>query len=299
MEHRSASAGKAAAASLLLITATATAARADAVSIDAVKDNTLYEDPAGATSNGAGQHFFAGNTDESAIRRGLIQFDIAAAVPAGATIDSVTLTLNMSRTIAGPEPVALMRALQEWGEGTSDANRQEGQGTDATPGDATWLNAILGTSDWAAAGGDFMTVSSASITVDDVGFYTWGSTADMVIDVQGWLDDPASNFGWVLVGNEAAPATAKRFDTRENPDATVRPVLTVEYTPGGVLPTVYESPDRALIVAPVYAVGTASASPYDHVPAVDPLLFYQVDDGTGNPPLIRMVKGGSGVRIHF
>ncbi|MCL4211824.1 MAG: hypothetical protein KJZ68_14310, partial [Phycisphaerales bacterium] len=67
--------------------------------------------------------------------------------------------------------------------------------------------------------------------------YTWGSTSGMVGDVQGWLDNPAANFGWVLIGNEAVSVTAKRFDSRENPVPENRPVLIVDYTPGEVVVT--------------------------------------------------------------
>jgi hypothetical protein len=51
----------------------------------------------------------------------------------------------------------------------------------------------------------------------------------MVSDVQGWLNSPGDNFGWVLRGNEAAASTSKRFDTREHADTTVRPILTITY----------------------------------------------------------------------
>jgi hypothetical protein len=51
----------------------------------------------------------------------------------------------------------------------------------------------------------------------------------MVADVQVWLDRPAANYGWLLLGNEARPQTTKRFDTRENPNPAVRPALIVEY----------------------------------------------------------------------
>jgi hypothetical protein len=50
----------------------------------------------------------------------------------------------------------------------------------------------------------------------------------MVVDVQSWLDNPAYNFGWLVLGDESTIATSKRFDTRES---TSPPVLTIEYTP--------------------------------------------------------------------
>ena len=49
-------------------------------------------------------------------------------------------------------------------------------------------------------------------------------------DVQRWLDDPATNFGWLLLGDESENQTTKRFDSKENPDQEDRPILTVEFT---------------------------------------------------------------------
>jgi hypothetical protein len=63
--------------------------------------------------------------------------------------------------------------------------------------------------------------------------------------------------------------------------------------------TVYESTDKTLIVDPGNAVGTATVSPHDHLPASDAMLFYQVDDGAGIPGLIKLTKGGLGVMILF
>jgi hypothetical protein len=58
----------------------------------------------------------------------------------------------------------------------------------------------------------------------------------------------------------------------------------------GDAPTVYESVDPALVVDVSNAVGTASVNPYRHTPALDPVLYYQLDDGTGLPALIEIVK---------
>ena len=59
----------------------------------------------------------------------------------------------------------------------------------------------------------------------------------MVADAQAWLDTPATNFGWILIGNEAQLKTAKRFNSRENPNSSNRPVLTLDYFPPGPTPT--------------------------------------------------------------
>ena len=200
------------------------------VQISVTKDNTLYENETGSSSNGAGEHFFAGKTNSGFIRRALLAFDIAGNIPEGATIDSVTLKLTMSRTQAGPETVSLHRILADWGEGTSDAPGEEGNGADSTPDDATWIHTFFDTSFWTNVGGDFLDTISGSQTVEDTGLYTWGSTEQMVEIVQAWLDSPSENFGWILVGNEAADKTAKRFDSRENSVETNRPALVVSYT---------------------------------------------------------------------
>src|SRR5262245_6118071 len=60
----------------LILLAVASAA-ADSVVIGASKDNTLYTDATGSTSNGAGQYFFTGQS--ASARRALVAFDISAA----------------------------------------------------------------------------------------------------------------------------------------------------------------------------------------------------------------------------
>jgi len=198
--------------------------------LDAKKDNTLYEDAIGALSDGAGQQFFVGKTGSNAqqkIRRGLIAFDIAGALPAAAIIDSVRLRLSMTRTTSGPQLLQLHRALADWGEGTSSTST--GSGAPATPGDATWIHTFFDTSLWAKAGGDFAAAASGSQTVSSIGVYFWNSTPQLVADVQMWLNTPASNFGWVVLGNENSSQTAKRFGTRENANLADRPALTVFY----------------------------------------------------------------------
>lgn len=224
---------------LALIAASLTASvQADIAKLDAAKDNTLYEDAAGSLSNGSGQHTFAGNNFHASKRRALIEFDCSS-IPAGSVVTSVALRLSMSMTAAGPQSVALRRVLMEWGEGASEAVGGEGSGIDAAPPDATWLHTMTPSSLWATKGGDFAATASATVSVGGNGFYTWGSTAAMVADVQAWVDDPAANHGWALIGNESGVRTAKRFDSRENELESNRPVLSVEYTPPAGCPIDY------------------------------------------------------------
>lgn len=194
------------------------------------KDNTLYEDNAGATSNGVGAFFFVGKTNGDSIRRGLLAFDVAGQVPPGARVVSATLQLQMSKTTGGAVAVALHRAQADWGEGTSDASGNEGSGVSATTGDATWLHTHFDTALWQTPGGDFVPTATASITVDGIGAYLWPSSPAMVAEVQGWLDDSTTNFGWVVMGDESSNRTTKRFVSRESGSPTSRPQLTVVYT---------------------------------------------------------------------
>ncbi len=205
------------------------------ITIVSDKDNTLYESSTGALSNGAGIHFFAGRIStmgSGLIRRGLISFDIAGNVNPGATIDSVILTLTMTKTSSGAQDITLHRLSADWGEGTSDAGSQrDGAGEAAATGDATWIHTFFNTVNWTSAGGDFSSTVSATQSVDATGSYSWGSTSGMVSEVQGWLDDPVGNFGWAIVGNESTLQTTKAFGTHEINSAASRPSLQIFFTP--------------------------------------------------------------------
>jgi hypothetical protein len=227
-------------------------------SIPASKDNTLYESAAGNVSNGAGQVFFAGRTSTftNSLRRGLIAFDIAGVVPAGSTIDGVRLRLHLTRVPlpATQTVITLHRLLADWGEGASDPEFQEGGGAPAEPGDATWLHRFFNTSLWTSQGGDFVAASSASASVLDVGPYVWGPTAEMRADVQGWLDNPTGNFGWIVRGVEPTLQSARGFDTRQGLVPEDRPMLEVTFTPlgsgAGRVPDGSTAPEVPLRITP-------------------------------------------------
>jgi hypothetical protein len=206
----------------------AVAQPSEEVVLSPVKDNTIYESTDEQASNGAGQYFFAGRTATPANLRGLLAFDLTDQVPSGATIISVTLQLNLSLTGAGEQDIALHRLEADWGEGASDATGNESRGARAALGDATWVHTFYSDTVWSTLGGDFVSAPSAVTSVGGEGEYSW-STPGMVADVQEWVDSPASNFGWIVIGNEVDDASAKRFDSRDNPTEAVRPRLTIVY----------------------------------------------------------------------
>jgi hypothetical protein len=222
------------AAGLALVAMLSGVATAASVEMQAAKDNTLYIDTEGFVSGALIDGIFAGVNAGGQARRGLLEFDVAGALPAGATITSVRLVLQMSRTVSGAIDVGIHPVAAEWGEGTSVAefgNGGGGAGGQSTTGDATWLHTFFPSTFWSDPGGDFSLGASATISVSGIASYTWGSTAEMVADVQGWLDDPSSNHGWLVLGDETTTATAKKFNSRENGNPSSRPKLIVEYEP--------------------------------------------------------------------
>ena len=217
------------------------------------RDNTLFEEFAqqegcsASTSNGAGRYLFSGFTNTGLERRAVLRFDLGA-IPAGSTITAATVTLHLNRVASGAAPddrFGLRRLIADWGEGTSDGGSAEGGGGPATANDATWCERFYQVSEWASLGGDFVSPASATIAVGTAApaSFVWGSTADMVADVQSWVDAPATNFGWILIQDllpppldepEGAVATARRFDSREGV-AAVQPRLEVTYLPPSVV----------------------------------------------------------------
>ena len=188
-------------------------------------DNTIY---GGSTtlSNGAGDHMFAGSTASGRYKRALVRFDLST-LPECIQIDSVALVLNMSRTPTSTgKTVSLHKLTTNWGEGTSDAPGNEGSGTTATTGDCTWEYNFYSSSSWTTDGGDYISTASGSLSVGGTGSYTFKS-AGMLQDVQNWILDPSTNFGWIMIGDESGSSTSKRFDTRESSNP---PKLIIYYT---------------------------------------------------------------------
>lgn len=152
--------------------------------------------------------------------RDLFKFNPVGSIPSGATITGVRLTLSVYKVAdASPFNFDLRKMTVSWSEDT-----------------ATWNARGGATNLWAAAGGlegtDFSASASASLTIGSGG-NTFSSTPELVADVQGWVDNPASNFGWMLLTtSEETQRSARRFYTREASviDTNYLPVLVVDYT---------------------------------------------------------------------
>jgi len=187
---------------------------------------------------GAQVHFNAGTTQNGPRTRGLMAFDVAGAVPAGASITRVTLTVEVVGQPAdgdAPSNFGLHRMLVDWGEGTGSGNPPM-LGRLALPGEANWNARFWGTTPWAAPGGlagtDFVAPFSSDTFIYGINFspYVFDTTAALVSDVQLWLDQPDQNFGWMLrTQSEEEIFSARRFASREDPFRA--PQLLIEFTP--------------------------------------------------------------------
>lgn len=210
-------------------------APADVLSLEPERDNTMYEDSPGTNSNGSGSYIFAGfQASNGWSRRALLRFDLSA-IPAGSTVNSVQLSLYVTQTITGPDDFDLHRVTRDWGEAGSDAPGQEGGGTTAQNGDATWVTAFHPSTSWGLAGGDFITTASATASVDAVGTTSVWSAAGLTADVQSMINGALPNFGWLLKHTDEIQTTpgvgnAKRFASREGSILSQRPILTVDFT---------------------------------------------------------------------
>jgi len=180
---------------------------------------------------GATENFVVGANGSGAPGRGLVRFVLAGQVPAGAVIQSVTLTVKVVSVPPGGGVSSVFdvrRVLRDWGEGIGTGNT----GTAANSGEATWNNRFHPTTGWSVPGGtvtnDFSGIVSASLLFADLGGYTFTSTPELVADVQQWLLNPATNLGWVLISqSEDIAFTARRLGSRESTGN--EPTLTIQY----------------------------------------------------------------------
>jgi hypothetical protein len=274
-------------ATLGIVVLLAATGRSSTVTIGGANDANIATDVKNATifadtpdnSNGAGPGMFAGTDGTGMALRGLIQFDVADNVPAGSEIFGVQLELFLGMVAgaggmgSGPTSVNIeLHALSDdWGDGTTGQGAAgiggTGHGFPANPGDATWTSNFYGTSLWTNPGGDFAATASAVTTVGTTvnAGSIWGSTPALVSDVQGWLNNPSTDFGWELVNtDETDLRTFRAFWTSESSNATLRPELLVTYArlPGDVNNDgIVNGQDIAVIASNWLQMGTDANDP--------------------------------------
>jgi len=206
---------------------------ADSASLPATADTSIStHDP--DNNFGGDLHVSAGRDGNGGgnPRRALFRFDLGS-IPAGSVINSATLKLTVVKSPAFGSmnsTFELHRLTAGWIEGTKTGNN----GMAASPGEATWNNRAHGIAPWSVgpgAAGDFSASSSASTAIIGNDLYAW-SSALLTEDVQGWIDNPGQNFGWIVISDgEAVNKTARGFGSREYSTPTSQPVLEIDFTP--------------------------------------------------------------------
>src|SRR5258706_4854087 len=158
-----------------------------------------------------------GTTRDGNRGRGLIKFDLSQ-IPQNAVINSVSLQFQVVNEPASAvsSTFALHRMLRSWNEGVGGTQL----GTLAVTNDTTWSARIYPDTPWgalgAASGVDYSAATNGETFVVGIGTYTFQSTPTMVADVQFWLTNNNSNFGWMLMSAaESSPFTARRVASRE------------------------------------------------------------------------------------
>jgi hypothetical protein len=130
-------------------------------------------------------------------RYGWLMFNLAACgIPAGAQVDSATLSVRVTTAATG-RTITVTEATSTWTEGA-----------------VTWNTnpSVAGT----ATG----TFSAAT---------TGAKTVDVSADVADWISGAASNFGWRLADLGASAVATSALGSSENGMTTNRPTLAITY----------------------------------------------------------------------
>lgn len=223
------------AAANMLLGAYPLAVTADVIQLNPVAD-TFIIDNFPTNNAGRSEGFTVGRDNDGTgnIRRGLIRFDLST-VPPGSTVTSAILELTVKNVPSNgiDTEFSILRLLRDWGEGDKLAFRPGSgfRGEPATAGESSWNANLTGTENWSTPGAldDAAPTPSASTFVAGLGSYTW-TNAGVQADVQRWVDQPHTNFGWLIVcEDELTPKTARLFGSREFTPNPEPPVLTVGF----------------------------------------------------------------------
>lgn len=181
---------------------------------------------------GASTALFIGNQGDGHDQRILLYFDLSAY--AGRTVvGDVTLSLLQApSTFVGTFSIGVFQisvANAGWIEGA-------GNGTSATTGEPNWAYSSAGDAvAWAGSGGlstpgvDYVGAQLGTLVYDTaLGFSTVTVTISSTV-VQGWIDNPGSNAGLLLMRTDTDPVAAfGRYRTSEEATISARPALTFE-----------------------------------------------------------------------
>jgi hypothetical protein len=211
--------------------------------LSCVADTALFEE--NPDNNLGGMLFLPiGRLDTGFRGRALYKFTVTDSLPAGSVIRDATLELEVvDGQLPEDRTFTVHRLLRAWGEGNKAGGEigSEILGAPATAGEATWNARLAPSTLWSGAGGsaslDYVSAESASEVLSGAERYFFSSPA-LAADVQAWLNNPGTNFGWLVkIQDERFPGRVLMFSSRE--DASAAPVLRVLFDrPGEIHPQI-------------------------------------------------------------
>jgi Immunoglobulin domain len=228
-------------------------AEAATVTLRPVADTTVFQT---YPNNNFGHYYLvAGTTAKQGERsRALFKFSPGTNIAPGAIISSVQLAFQVNRAphTAQSSTFDVCRMLVDWGEGTGGSGSKT-MGSPAKTNESTWDARFFPSTLWSAPGAsapvDFVATPSASKLLAGQTL-AFSSTPQLIADVQGWVDHPDTNFGWILISeSESLEETARRFGSREFP--SIAPTLVVTFTAGApqTLPEITSQPQDQVVYA--------------------------------------------------
>lgn len=179
-----------------------------------------------------------GSPDNSA----LLKWDIAT-IPAGSVVQSVSIQLQV--TNGSTQSYELYEMKRNWVE----AN-------------ASWVYYASGkiwTGLGAQASADRGTTALGSLTNTGTGVVTVNLNSAGVALVQKWVNDPSTNFGFVMQDYASSSDNAS-FNSREAGAAATRPLFSIKYATGSALAALASASAAPLSTQAASSVATSAAA---------------------------------------
>ena len=175
-------------------------------------DTWISENPANVDDNFGDDVELEIDGEDPLETLGLIRWDVSE-IPAGSTIDTVTITVNVNNSSNGQE-YEIYAAARDW-----------------TEDQATWNLASAG-APWQTPGArgqqDRGVEVLGTLAPGATGTFTYGLNAAGVAAVQQWIDNPSLNYGLII--SDESNSNGFEFDSSDNETIANRPRLTISYT---------------------------------------------------------------------
>jgi hypothetical protein len=188
---------------------------------DSSIDDTYIYSNAPTTNYGTDAVIKVGySSSTSQFLRGLLRFDYTTGTnppdpgSGSVIVNSGTITVYCD-TYTTTKTMVLYQCLKKWVEGS-----------------ATW-NTYDGTNNWGTAGAqgtqDYNSPGIGSVSVSAVGSYDIAINAAGLAAIQGWINAPATNYGFVI-RNTVENTNFNNITSSEGGTAANRPKITLDYT---------------------------------------------------------------------